>query len=96
MAGAPRSLREKRAPLARTAPNQPMPGIIGFMQQISDDGNWALVEYVAKDMAALQPILNDKTITTFVKGKDKKGDIEAALKKFKKDFDLEKFGLVMP
>jgi hypothetical protein len=88
--------RPQYAPAARTSAAQPVPGIIGFTQQISDDGKWALVEYVARDMASLQPILNDKTIKTFVKGKDKKSDIELELKRFKKDFDLDKFGLVMP
>ena len=73
-----------------------MPGIVAFMQQTSDDGKYALVEFVAKDPAALQPILNDKSLKVFIKGKDKKGDIEAELKKYKKDFDLNKFGVVMP
>src|SRR5436305_10842945 len=54
--------RPQYAPPARTAANQPIAGIIGFTQQISDDGKWALVEYVAKDMVSLQTILNDKTI----------------------------------
>ena len=88
--------RPQYAPLPRTAPNQPLPGIIAYMQQISDDGKYALVEYVAKDPSAFQAILNDKSIKVFVKGKDKKGDIEAELKKYKKDFDLNKFGVVMP
>jgi hypothetical protein len=88
--------RPQYAPLPRTAPNQPLPGIIAYMQQISDDGKYALVEYVAKDQSALQTILNDKSIKVFIKGKDKKGDIETELKKYKKDFDLNQFGLVMP
>jgi hypothetical protein len=88
--------RPQYAPAPVTAPNQPLPAIIGYTHQISDDGKYALVEYVARDMSAFQAILNDKTITVFIKGKDKKTDIEAALKKYKKDFDLDKFGLVMP
>jgi hypothetical protein len=66
------------------------------MQQLSDDGKSALVEFVARDMSAFTAILGDKSIKVFVKGKDKKGDIEAELKKYKKDFDLNRFGLVMP
>jgi hypothetical protein len=89
-------LRPKYAPALRTAPNQPLPGIIAFMQQISDDKKHALVEYVAKDPAALQPILSDKSIKVFLKGKDKKDDIEKELRKYKKDFDLDKFGVVLP
>jgi hypothetical protein len=88
--------RPQYAPLPRTSPNQPLPGIIAYMQQISDDGKYALVEYVARDQSALLPILNDKSIKVFVKGKDKKTDIEAELKKYKKDFSLDTFGVVVP
>ena len=88
--------RPQYAPLPRKSPSDPMPGIVAFMQQTSDDGKYALVEYVAKDPAALQPILNDKSIKVFIKGKDKKDDIEKELKKYKKDFDLNNFGVVMP
>jgi hypothetical protein len=84
------------APAPDTAANHALPAIIGYVHQLSDDGKYALVEYVARDMSAFQPILNDKTIKVFVKGRDKKSDIEAELKKYKKDFDLDKFGLVMP
>jgi hypothetical protein len=66
-------------------------GIVGFTHIASDDGKFALVEFTARTRAALQPILNDKSIQTFLKGRDKRQDIEAALKKFKKDFDWNKF-----
>ena len=88
--------RPKYAPLPPTSPTQPPAAIIGYTQQVSEDGKFALVEFVARDQSAFQTILNDKTIKVFIKGKDKKGDIEAELKKYKKDFDLTKFGLVMP
>jgi len=71
-------------------------GIIGFTQQISDDGRYALVEYVARDKSAFQAILNDKQLKVFFKGTDKREDIEKELRKYKKDFDLNAFGLVMP
>jgi hypothetical protein len=89
----------KRPQYAPAAAVQGMPGrsgIIGFAQQISDDGKYALVEYVARDKAAFQAILSDKQVKVFFKGTDKKDDIEKDLKKYKKDFDLNKFGLVMP
>jgi len=66
------------------------------MHVTSDDGKFALVEYVAKDRSAFAAILNDKQVRVFVKGKDKQSDIEAELKKYKKNFDWNKFGLVMP
>ena len=84
------------APAPVTAANPTLPAIIGYTHQLSDDGKYSLVEFVARDMSAFQTILNDKTIKVFIKGRDKKADIEAELKKYKKDFDLDKFGLVMP
>lgn len=71
-------------------------GIIGYTHQISDDGKFALVEFVARDPDALAPILADKTITSFVKGRDKRADILAAFIKFKRNFDLDNFGVAMP
>jgi hypothetical protein len=70
--------------------------ILAFSQQISDDGNSAIVELVAQDRSAFQAVLNDKQVKVFVKGTDKKDDIEKELKKFKKDFDFNQFGVVMP
>lgn len=78
------------------APNPGRTGIIGFGFQVSDDGQYALVEFVARDRAAFSEILNDKQLKAFEKGKDKKDDIEKELKKYKKDFDIEHFGVVMP
>jgi hypothetical protein len=65
--------------------------IISYRFEPSDDGRFALVEFVARDRKAFDAILKDKTIKVFEKGKDKKEDIEKELKKFKKDFDLDKF-----
>ena len=69
---------------------------MAYSHQLSDDGRFALVEFVARDRSAFQAILNDKTVTVFEKGRSKKADIEKALKLFKKDFDLDQFGTVMP
>jgi hypothetical protein len=71
-------------------------GIIGYTYQASDDGSFALVEFVAKDPAALAPILTNPAIKVFVKGKHNRADIESEFKKYKKDIDLDQFGVVMP
>jgi len=63
---------------------------------VSDDGRFALVEFVAQDPAAFTPILADRSVRCFVKGQANKADIEAHVKKIKKNFDLEHFGVVMP
>jgi hypothetical protein len=70
-------------------------GIIGYTYVLSDDGQFALVEFVARDAAAFAPILADATVKSFRKGKDKREDIEAEFRKHKKDFSFENFGGVM-
>ena len=94
-AGTPRD--PKRPQYAPWPPSrgQSKTEILSYSQQISDDGRFALVEFVARDRKAFQAVLNDKTIKVFEKGKDKKEDIEKELKKFKRDFDLSKFGAVV-
>jgi hypothetical protein len=52
---------------------------------------------VAADRAALAPILADKSLTVvFEKNNAKKDDVGNALKKYKKDFDLDNFGVRVP
>jgi hypothetical protein len=69
-------------------------GIIAFSFQVSDDGNSALVEFVARDRAAFKDILADKrpVVQAFSKGVAKGTDIEAAFKLLKKNFDINTFG----
>jgi hypothetical protein len=71
-------------------------GILGYTQLMSDDGKSALVEFVARDRSAFTDILADKNIKAFLKGRDKREDVEAEFKKQKKDFDFTSFGVRMP
>ena len=71
-------------------------GIIAFSFVPTDDGKSAIAEFVARNRTALLPILNDKSVTSFEKGRVSKSAIESALKQFRKDFDLDKYGMVMP
>lgn len=73
-------------------------GIIAFTWQPSDDGRLALVEFVARDRAAFDAILKDSNpeVKVFEKGKAKRADIEKEFKRHKKDFDLDRFGVVVP
>lgn len=73
----------------------PMSGIIGFQQVLTDDKKFAIVEYVAADKKALDPILNDKSLKVFEKGKHSRQVIEQELKLVRKDFDLSKFGMAV-
>jgi hypothetical protein len=71
-------------------------GILGFTHVMSDDGQFALVEFVARDRAAFQQILADPSIRAFLKGRDRREDVEAEFLKHKKDFDFAHFGVRMP
>jgi len=84
------------AALKAAATSRSRTAILGFTYVLSDDGKHALVEFVARDRAAFQQILADPTVKSFVKGKDKRQDIEAEFKKYKKDFDFTHFGVRMP
>lgn len=92
------TLADPRRPMYAPVPTAVNPtlrtGILGYSQVVSDDGNFSLVEFVAKDRAAFKDILNDKTLKPFLKGRDKREDAEVEFKKFKKDFDFGKFGRV--
>ena len=73
-------------------------GIVAYTHVLSDDGQLALVEFVAYDRAAFKDLLADTNpkIKVFLKGKDKRDDIVAEFKKHKKDFDLDHFGVRVP
>ena len=71
-------------------------GILGFTHVMSDDGQFALVEFVARDRSAFQQILSDRSIKAFLRGRDKREDAEAEFLRHKKDFDFAKFGVRMP
>jgi hypothetical protein len=73
-------------------------GIVAFSHQVSDDGKFALVEFVAYSRDAFRDLLADKNpdIKVFFKGIDKRADIEAEFKKHKKGFSLSSFEVVVP
>lgn len=65
-------------------------GIQSFSWQPSDDGKYAIVEFVARDRKAFEGILKDnRTVQAFEKGKAQKVDVERELKRFRKDFSLD-------
>lgn len=99
------TLEDPKRPLYAPAPytkaSTDRTGILGFTFVLSDDGRFALVEFVARDRSAFQGILSDaktpaSNVQAFVKGVDKREDAEAVFKRFKKDFDITTFGVRMP
>ena len=95
-----------KRPMYAPSPAQMNPasrtGIIGFTHVLSDDGQFALVEFVARDASAFQHILADISgnlnvnVKAFRKGKDKREDTEAEFRKHKKDFSFDHFGVKVP
>ena len=85
------------APAPKGTP-PPTNGIIGFTMVLSDDGKSALVEFVARDRAALAAILADTRpgVKVFEKGKAKRDEILLEFRKHKKDFDFERLGVSLP
>ena len=77
-------------------PTQSPKSILGYTQVPSDDGRFAIVEFVALDAAAFDVILHDKQVKTFVKGRATKAEIETEARKYKRDFQLDRFGVVIP
>ena len=71
------------------------PGIAGFTAELSDDGRYALVEFVAKDRKLLDVIANSGQR---LERKDTatKDSIYEDFKRYKKNFKPERFGLTIP
>jgi len=84
------------APPAHSGTPTSRTGIIGFTYVLSDDGNFALVEFVAQNHSAFATILADTTIQTFLKGRDQQAAIVAAFSKLKKNFNIDHFGVRLP
>jgi hypothetical protein len=88
--------RPAYAPLPTGAPSAD--GIIAFSYQESDDGQFALVEFVARNRAAFKELQadNNPAIKVFFKGQDKLSDIIAAFQKLKRNMDVESLRAVAP
>jgi len=88
--------RPMYAPAPSAVPATSRAGILGFSYVPSDDGKFALVEFVAQNRTAFNAILGDKSLKCFLKGKDTKDDVIKEFKKYKKDFDFDKIGASLP
>jgi hypothetical protein len=65
-------------------------GVIGFSMQVSDDGNFALVEFVGATPADLKFIVNSQApgVIAFERGAATKAQIESTFQKYKAGFTL--------
>lgn len=67
--------------------------LLSFEWTPTDDGQFAIAEFVARDPKILAEIVADRRVVkAFIKGKAKKDDIETELKKHRKDFRFEAGG----
>ncbi|MFN3324324.1 MAG: hypothetical protein ACK5AZ_12570 [Bryobacteraceae bacterium] len=82
------------APVRRGAPADAPDGIIAYSWVPSDDGRFALVEFVARDRSAFEAIVqeNRSDVKRFERGKARREEIEAEFRKHKKDFNFNAFG----
>jgi hypothetical protein len=73
-------------------------GILAFTYEQTDDGRFAIVEFVARDRAAFAEILADKSpeIKVFEKGRARKQDVEAAFRVLKPGFTLDRLQVRVP
>lgn len=67
-------------------------GILGFSYVISDDGQFALAEFVAADRAAFKEILRDPNVKSFIVGKTSRTNIETEFRKYKAGVNLDRLG----
>ena len=73
------------------------PGILGWSMQKSDDGAMAIVQMVAADHHAFDSILADtrQEIRVFEIGKTPAATIQAEMQKYKQNFNLNNFVVVV-
>jgi hypothetical protein len=71
------------------------PKLIGYQAELSDDGQFALVEFVARsraDLASISP-LRDARAQVFRKSDARREDIIREFQKLKRKFNLDTFGM---
>ena len=79
------------------APMASRPGYLGWAMQASDDGTMAIIQIVAADHHAFDSILADTRpeIRVFEIGKTPPATIQAEMQKYKANFDLTSFRVIV-
>ena len=89
LAGAGTSADPKRPAIAPAVGNR-MDQMLSWSWLPSDDGQFAIVEFVARSRSVLTPVLADsRVVKAFEKGRHKPEDIEKELQKYAKKFSLK-------
>jgi hypothetical protein len=93
-------IRPMLAPLPQSTPAQPSApvakphsGILGYTMLISDDGKWALCEFVGATPQDLKVITSaaSANVVVFERGSSTVADIEADFQKYMKSFTFARF-----
>ena len=88
------------APLLRSgaAPTFRNTDILAYSYVTSDDGQFALVQFVARDRRAFQSLLGDtiQVLKTFAKESTASATIEAEFQKYRKTFKIDQLTVVVP
>lgn len=68
-------------------------GIIAYQFQVSDDGKFALVEFVAAERSAFATVLSAQQpqMQVFEREKSTRQQVETEFKKYKRDFSFDHF-----
>ena len=92
------TLDDPKRPTFAPLPSQMTPGnrngIIAFHHEVSDDGQYALVEFVAVQPSALQAVVaaaNLPGVKVFQRGTNTQAQVETEFQKYKKGFSFDKF-----
>ena len=74
----------------------PCKGLLAYHAQLSDDGKFALVEFIGPAASDLNEVLSspDSRVRVFRKGLAARADIEAAFRVYKKDFSFHTFQMM--
>ena len=80
-------------PAVSAAAPLPRPAILSYHMEISDDGNYALVEFVGATPADLKFIAQSTAtgVTAFERGATTKAQVQALFQKYKKNFNADLF-----
>lgn len=101
MVGSGASMEDPKRPMFAPLPGEMAPGsrtgIIAFHFIPSDNGQFAIVELIARDKAAFHDILSttDPRVKVFLRGRDHAAALLLAIRAIRKDFDLQSFGQVV-
>jgi hypothetical protein len=94
MIGTGKTADDPRRPMFVAADGQLPAKFLSFNFLPSDDGDWALVEFVATDRSAFAGILatKDGRVKAFLKGQAQRQDVETAFKQHRRNLNLDHFG----